>query len=83
MARIGVEDAMTDVKETLAEMGHDVVDLQSEDDTAYCDCCVITGQDKDVMGMSTTSIAGSVINASGYSAQEVCDMVQDKLNEQQ
>ncbi|ALX47325.1 YkuS family protein [Lentibacillus amyloliquefaciens] len=83
MARIGVEGSMTDVKERLAEMGHDVVDLHSEDDTAYCDCCVITGQDKDVMGMSTASIAGPVINANGFSAQEVCDMVQDKLNREQ
>lgn len=83
MARIGVEGTLTDVKEALAEMGHDVVDLQSEDDTAYCDCCVISGQDKDVMGMSTASIAGSVINAEGYNAQEVCQMVNDRLNEQQ
>ncbi|MFD1361510.1 YkuS family protein [Lentibacillus salinarum] len=83
MARIGVEGTLTDIKEALAEMGHDVVDLQSEDDTAYCDCCVISGQDKDVMGMSTASIAGSVINADGYSAQEVSQMVNDRLNEQQ
>ncbi|WP_010530382.1 YkuS family protein [Lentibacillus jeotgali] len=82
MARIGVEETMTDVKEALAEMGHDVVDLKSEDDTAYCDCCVISGQDKDVMGMSTASIAGSVINADGCNAQEVCNMVNDKLNRQ-
>lgn len=75
MARIGVEGTMTGVKEALAEMGHDVVDLQSEDDTAYCDCCVISGQDQDVMGMSTASIAGPVINASGCSAQEVCEMI--------
>ncbi|TFJ94495.1 YkuS family protein [Lentibacillus salicampi] len=83
MARIGVEETLSDVKEALAEMGHDVVDLQSEDDTAYCDCCVISGQDKDVMGMSTTSIAGTVINADGYNAQEVCQMVNDRLHEQQ
>ncbi|GGJ98062.1 UPF0180 protein [Lentibacillus kapialis] len=82
MARIGVEETMTDVKEALAEMGHDVVDLHSEDDTAYCDCCVISGQDKDVSGMSTASIAGSVINADGSNAKEVCDRVNEKLKQQ-
>ncbi|SFD83882.1 Uncharacterised protein family (UPF0180) [Lentibacillus persicus] len=80
MARIGVEGTLTEVKESLAEMGHDVVDLHSEEDTAYCDCCVISGQDKDVMGMSTASIAGPVINAEGMNSQEVCDMVQEKLH---
>lgn len=81
MARIGVEGSLTDVKEALVEMGHDVVDLHSEDDVAYCDYCVITGQDKNVMGMSTTSIAGPVINADGYNAEDVCQMVNQKLNE--
>ncbi|MGP4109279.1 YkuS family protein [Virgibacillus sp. L01] len=80
MARIGVEESLSDVKDGLMEMGHDVVDLHSEDDTEYCDCCVITGQDKNVMGMSTTSIAGPVINAEGYSAEDVCQMVNQKLN---
>ncbi|GAB3068324.1 YkuS family protein [Virgibacillus ainsalahensis] len=79
MARIGVEETLTDVKEALMEMGHEVVDLRSADDTAYCDCCIISGQDKDVMGMSTTSIAGPVVNAQGFSADEVCQMVNNKI----
>ncbi|TRM12245.1 hypothetical protein FH966_11445 [Lentibacillus cibarius] len=83
MARIGVEETLTDVKEALAEMGHDVVDLHSEDDTGYCDCCVISGQDKDVMGMSTASIAGPVVNADGQNAEEVCQMVNDRLKTNQ
>ncbi|WP_163970807.1 YkuS family protein [Oceanobacillus halotolerans] len=80
MARIGVEESLADVKNALMEMGHEVVDLRSEEDTAYCDCCVITGQDKDVMGMSTTSMAGPVINAHGHNAEEVCQMVDNKLS---
>ncbi|WP_373895873.1 YkuS family protein [Virgibacillus natechei] len=80
MARIGVEGALTDVKETLMEMGHEVIDLNSPDDTAYCDCCIITGQDKDMTGMSTTSIAGPVINATGQNADDVCQMVNEKLS---
>ncbi|GAA0446209.1 YkuS family protein [Lentibacillus halophilus] len=83
MARIGVEETLTDVKEALAEMGHQTVDLKSEDDTGNCDCCVISGQDKDVMGMSTASIAGPVINAGGQTAQDVCQLVNDRLTTNQ
>ncbi|GAA0613584.1 YkuS family protein [Virgibacillus siamensis] len=83
MARIGVEESLTDVKEALMEMGHDVVDLHSEDDTEYCDCCVITGLDKNVMGMSDASIAGAVINAEGLSTESICQMVNDKLHHEQ
>ncbi|MEN2766603.1 YkuS family protein [Ornithinibacillus xuwenensis] len=80
MARIGVEESLTDVKEALMEMGHEVIELKSEADTAHCDCCVISGLDKDVMGMSNTSIAGPVVNASGEDAQSICQMVNDKLS---
>ncbi|MBP1968260.1 hypothetical protein J2Z83_000352 [Virgibacillus natechei] len=79
MARIGVEESLTDVKDALMEMGHEVVDLRTSDDTAYCDCCIISGQDKDMAGNSTTSIAGPVINAQGNNADEVCEMVKEKL----
>lgn len=80
MARIGVEGALTDVKEALMEMGHEVIDLRSAEDAAYCDCCIITGQDKDVMGAQDTVIAGPVINAQGYNAEDVCQMVNQKLS---
>ena len=62
------------------EMGHEVVDLRNEEDAAYCDCCIISGQDKDVMGITEAVIAGSVINAQGMSAEEVCQMVNHKLS---
>ncbi|MEC5426022.1 YkuS family protein [Virgibacillus sp. C22-A2] len=80
MARIGVEGTLTDVKEALMEMGHEVVDLRSAEDAAYCDCCIISGQDKDVMGMATTSIAGPVINAAGHNAEDITQIVNEKLS---
>ncbi|MFZ3579899.1 YkuS family protein [Virgibacillus sp. DJP39] len=79
MALIGVEGTLTDVKDALKERGHQVVDLHSEEDVDQCDCCVISGQDKDVMGMSTISTDASVINADGYNAENVCQMVEKKL----
>ncbi|MFC4556945.1 YkuS family protein [Virgibacillus kekensis] len=83
MARIGVEESLTDIKNALAEMGHEVVELHSAEDAPNCDCCVITGLDKDVMGMSTISTEGSVINAEGRTAQDVVQMVNQRLNDQQ
>ncbi|MGJ9458587.1 YkuS family protein [Oceanobacillus sp. CF4.6] len=80
MARIGVEGTLTDVKTALMEMGHEIIDLRTENDAANCDCCVISGQDKDVMGMQSTSIEGPVINAQGQNAEEVCQMVNAKLS---
>ncbi|RDW18414.1 hypothetical protein CWR48_12635 [Oceanobacillus arenosus] len=80
MARIGVEETLSDVKAALVELGHEVVDLRSEADVAGCDCCVISGQDKDVMGISNVVIEGPVINAHGYNALDVCEMVNQRLS---
>ena len=79
MRRVGVEGTLSDVKGALQEKGYDVVDLKQEQDVTSCECCVISGQDKDVMGMQTTNFAGKVINADGMSADEVCQKV-DSMN---
>lgn len=79
MARIGVEGSMTDVKEALKAKGYDTVDLRQENDAKGCDCCVITGLDQNVMGMADTSIEGAVINASGLTAEQVCQEVDSRL----
>jgi glutamine amidotransferase PdxT len=79
MARIGVEGSLTDVREALQERGYDIVDLRNENDAKGCDCCVVTGQDSNVMGISNTVTAGSVIEASGLSAEEICQQVESKL----
>ena len=51
MARIGVENSLTDVQQALQQQGHEVVTLNSEQDAQGCDCCVVTGQDSNVMGI--------------------------------
>ncbi len=79
MARIGVETALTDVKQALTEMGHEIIDLRSESDAANCDCCIITGEDKNMMGIANAEIEGPVINAQGQNAEEVAHMVSEKL----
>ncbi|WP_017727114.1 YkuS family protein [Halalkalibacterium ligniniphilum] len=83
MPRIGVEQSLTAVQEELKEKGYDVVQLKTEQDAQGCDCCVITGQDQNVMGMSDTTIQGAVIRANGMSAQEVCQEVEERLQNQE
>ena len=80
MARVGVEQSLTDVQEALQARGHEVVQLSQEQDAAGCDCCVVTGQDENMMGMQDTSIEGSVINAHGMNAEEICEAIDSKMN---
>jgi hypothetical protein len=55
------------------------VELKQESDAQNCDCCVVTGGDSNVMGMQDTFTKGSVIEASGLSAEEVCQQVESRL----
>ncbi|WP_138415123.1 YkuS family protein [Aquibacillus sediminis] len=79
MARIGIEGTLADVKGALQAKGHDVVDLRQEQDAQNCDCCVISGQDKDVMGIQNAATQASVINADGMTADEVCQQVEQRI----
>lgn len=79
MARIAVEESLTQVSQALKDKGHEVVTLRTESDINGCDCCVITGQDRNVMGIQTTATKSPVIDASGMSADDVCDAVEDNL----
>lgn len=79
LKRVGVEGTLSDVKGALQEKGYEVVDLKQEEDLGGCDCCVISGQDKDVMGMATTNYTGAVINAQGMNANDICQQVDSKM----
>ena len=79
MPKIGVEQSLTNVQEALRERGYEVVPLRQESDAKGCDCCVITGQDSNVMGIQNTVTEGSVIEARGLTAEEVCKQVEERL----
>ncbi len=79
MARIGVEYGLADVQAALQQLGHEVVQLRNESDAQGCDCCVVTGQDSNVMGISDAVTQGSVITASGLTAEEICQQVGNKV----
>ena len=82
MAKIGVEESLTDVQQALSEKGHQVVTLQQEKDAQGCDCCVITGQDQNMMNIQDSATQGSVINAHGFNANEIMSQVEEKLQQQ-
>jgi hypothetical protein len=79
MSRVGVEQSLQNVVQALREKGHDVVELKQESDANNCDCCVVTGLDSNVMGIQDAVTKGSVIEASGLSADEVCQQVESRL----
>lgn len=72
---IGVEQSLSNVEEALKAKGYEVIQLRNEEDAKKCDACVITGQDRDVMGISDPIMAGPVIDAAGLSADEVIQRV--------
>ncbi|MBL4953914.1 YkuS family protein [Neobacillus sp. OS1-32] len=79
MAKIGVEQSLTNVTRALRDKGYDVVELKQESDARNVDCCVVTGLDSNVMGMQETITKAPVIEARGMSADEVCREVENRL----
>lgn len=79
MPKVGVEQSLTAVQQELQAKGFEVVQLKQESDASNCDCCVITGQDENVMGIQNVATEGSVINAHGLSAEEVCQQVEKRM----
>lgn len=75
MARIGVENSLGDIKQYLESQGHQVMEM-NEANLKSCDCCVISGQDQNMMGMANAVTKAPVINADGMTAEEVLQEVQ-------
>lgn len=74
MVKVAVEPQMNDVKELLQQNGYEVTGLDAAA-LNNCQCCVISGQDQNMMGMADTATQASVINAHGMTAQEILDRV--------
>ena len=43
MAKIAVEEPLTDIKQALEEKGHNVEMFKNEENLPSCDCCVARG----------------------------------------
>ncbi|TCP30542.1 uncharacterized protein UPF0180 [Scopulibacillus darangshiensis] len=79
MAKIAVEQSLTNVKEALEGKGYQVIPLKTHNDAQGCDCCVITGGDENVMGIQNVVTQGPVIDARGLNANQVCEAVDSQL----
>ncbi|WP_028782604.1 YkuS family protein [Thalassobacillus devorans] len=79
MSKIAVEESLSDISSALQQKGYEVITLKNEQDVQGCDCCVISGQDKNVMGMADVSTQQAVINADGSTAEQVCQQVEQRL----
>lgn len=77
--KIGIEQSLSDVEAALKEKGYEVVTMKTEDDAKGCDCCVVTGLDTDMLGISDRMTGASVIQATGLTADEICQQVEQKL----
>lgn len=82
MAKIGVQTGLSDVEQELQSMGHDVVQVSNEEEAQGCDCCVMSGRDPDVAGVSPQGDM-SIVSADGLTAQEIGERVEQSLNHQQ
>jgi hypothetical protein len=80
MAKVAVESGLQDVKEALRQSGFEIVGM---DGAADCACCVVSGQDKNVMGITDTYTQASVINCDGMTPDEVVRQVSDCVGKAQ
>lgn len=78
-AKIAVEEQLQNVKEALKESGFKVVALK-EGNMDNVQCCVISGQDDNVMGITDTLTEAPVINVRGMTAEEAVQRIQEEVN---
>jgi len=76
---VAVEQSLTNVSEALRQKGYDVVEMQTASDAQNCAAFVVTGMDNNVMGMQDTSTKAPIIEASGLSADQVCQEIEQRL----
>jgi hypothetical protein len=78
MAKVAVENGLSDVKDALQSNGYEVVSIDQVGEAA---CAVITGEDHNMMGMANTQTKASVIQADGLSANEIVDQVKQRIQQ--
>ncbi|PTM59325.1 YkuS family protein [Desmospora activa] len=81
--RVAVERGLSQISQYLRQQGCEVEDLSADNmDANNYACCVISGGDKDMMGIQNVQFQGSVINAEGMTADEVYQAVQQRIGKQ-
>ncbi|PJI06826.1 MULTISPECIES: YkuS family protein [Clostridium] len=85
MKRIGVEEGLSNVADYLKTQGYSIETLGGNLQNNACKCknldAIVTSDiNTDMMGISDVSTEIPVINASGLTAEEVKDMIEQKFN---
>jgi len=78
MAKIAVENSLGNVRQALENSGFQVVNLD-ETSAQQCDCCVISGQDKNVLGITERATQAAVVNAQGMTAEQVVQQINQSI----
>jgi hypothetical protein len=81
MVKVAIEQTLGNVRSLLEENQFEVVDLDLNQQTQVPDvsCYIISGQDKDVMGIADKQTDFPVINARGLTETEVLQQVKDRV----
>ncbi|MTI65940.1 MAG: YkuS family protein [Firmicutes bacterium] len=74
--RILVEDSLTNVKDVLLGQGYEVGKLSTEKNNLEgYDAIVVSGQDKNFMGITNTVTKSPVIDARNKSAEDILNQI--------
>lgn len=66
--RVAVEQELSDLRLMLTQRGYEVV---NPGDARQVDALIITGMDRNVMGMQDINVESMVIDASGQTPEEI------------
>ncbi len=77
MKKVAVEQGLQPVKSYLEQQGCQVVDMTASSSFQDAACIVLTGGDKDIMGMQTIEADVPVINADGLSPEQVYQRIRN------
>lgn len=78
MPKVAIEDTLHQIRDYLSQNGYHVVDLNPKK-IKHVDAVVISGQDKDVLGIQDITTSAPVINAKGLTAEEVYKQLSERI----
>lgn len=82
MKTVAVEEGLTPVREYLESQGCQVVDMSNgQNQPSGASVMVVTGMDKNLMGMQSVQQNIPVISAEGLSPEDVYNRVKSHLHE--
>lgn len=81
--KIGIEPTLTQVRDFLTTKGYTVENLNMGDRSVrnpdQYDAYIVTGMNKDFLGMQDTSTRSPVIDATGMTAEQVYQQLESRL----